>query len=75
MRIYGIYKDGTDELICRAGMQGDADTENRLMDLGGGEGRERGTNGESSVETYALPHVKQPVGICWMTQGTPTRAL
>ena len=40
-------------------MQGDADTENRLMDLGGGEGRERGTNGESSIETYTLSYVKQ----------------
>ena len=31
-----------------------------------------GTNGESSVETYALPYVKQPVGISCTTQGAQT---
>ena len=41
--------------------------------VGGGKG---GMNGESSMETYTLPYVKQmPAGICWMTQGTQTRAL
>ena len=33
MHIYGIQKDGTDEPICRVASNGDADTENRLMDL------------------------------------------
>ena len=38
---------------------GDADIENRLMDMevGSKEG-EGGTNGESNTETYTLPYVK-----------------
>ena len=47
--IYGIYKDGTDELICRAGQQWrDTDIETYGHLMGGGEG---GTNGKSSMET------------------------
>ena len=38
------------------GSNGDADTENRLVDTG--QVRESGTNGESSTETYTLPYVK-----------------
>ena len=39
------------------GNNGDADTENRLVDTGGeGEG---GTTGESRLETYLLPYIKQ----------------
>ena len=45
------------------------------MDMGGGEEGEDEMNGESSVETYTLPYVKQPMGICCMTQGTQTGAL
>ena len=29
-------------------------------------------NGESGMEAYPLPYVKQPMEICWMTQGTLT---
>ena len=40
--------------------------------VGGGEGE---TNGESSMETYPLPHVRQmPVGIHCVTQGAQTSA-
>ena len=36
---------------------------------------EGGTNGESGMETYPLPHVKQmPVGIHCVTQGAQTSA-
>ena len=41
-----------------AGSNGDADTENRLVDTGVGEGEDE-MNGESSMETYTLPYVKQ----------------
>ena len=40
------------------GSDGDADIENRLMDTGGGEEGEGGTNGESSMEVHTLPYVK-----------------
>ena len=40
-----------------AGSNGDADTENRLVDTGVGEG-EGEMNGESSMETYTLPYGK-----------------
>ena len=38
--------------------KGDADTENRLTDIGSGEEGEGETNGESSKEACTLPHVK-----------------
>ena len=40
MHIYGIYKDSTDEPICRAAME--TQTENRLMDTEGWGGGRRG---------------------------------
>ena len=40
------------------GSNGDADRENRLSDIDVGEG-EGGMDGESSRETYTLPHVKR----------------
>ena len=71
--MYGIQEAGTDEPVCRAAV-GDADIENRLVDtVGEGEG---GANGDSSMETYKWPHIKQRAsGICCMTQGTQTGAL
>ena len=39
-----------------AGSNGDADTENRLVDTEGES--EAGTNGESSMEAYTLPYVE-----------------
>ena len=39
MHIYGIYKDGAKEFICRAAME--KQTENRLLDMGRGEERVR----------------------------------
>ena len=36
---------------------------------------EGGTNGEGNMEIYMLPQVKQPAGICCMTQGAHTSAL
>ena len=38
---------------------GDADIANRLMDMGSGEEEGGGTNGESNMEAYTLPCVKQ----------------
>ena len=55
MQTYGIWKDSTDEPICRAAME-DTDIEKRLADTVGEE--EAGTNWESSMETYLLPYVK-----------------
>ena len=49
----GIYKDGTEEAVCKALMQ--MQTENRLIDTGIGLEREGETNGESNVKTYTLP--------------------
>ena len=34
-----------------------------------------GMNWESSIETYTLPYVKQPVGICSLVQGVQSHAL
>ena len=36
---------------------GDADKENRLVNMGHREG-ESGMNGESSIESYTLPYLK-----------------
>ena len=70
--IYGIQKDGTEGSICRAALE--TQTENRLMDKGGGEKGEM--NGESSMEAYTPTYVnRQPMGICYMTQGTQMGAL
>ena len=41
------------------GSNGDADMENRLMDMGQEEKGESGMNGESCMEAYTLPYVKQ----------------
>ena len=49
MDIYGIWKDGTDEPICRAGME--TDTGNRLVDTG--EGKER----VGRVERVRVEHI------------------
>ena len=63
------------ELEC-PGQATDIDNEKRLTDMvGEGEEGEGGTNGESNMETYTLPYVKQPMKICCMTQGTQTRTL
>ena len=55
--IYGIYKEGNDEHICRAAME--TQTETRLMDKGSrgveGEGE---TNGEGSTVEYTITYVK-----------------
>ena len=46
MHIYGIYKDGTDEIICRA------ETWEQTYGHGSGEEEEGGIYGESNMETY-----------------------
>ena len=52
------------------GSSGDANIEKRLVDtVGEGEG---GTNWKSNIETYILPHVKQPRGIGCGIQGAET---
>ena len=52
--MYGIQKDSTDEPICRATVV----VENRRGHEGEGED---GTNGESTMNAYTLPYVKQIV--------------
>ena len=41
------------------GSNGDADIENRPMNKSGGEEEEGEVNGESSMEAYTLPYIKQ----------------
>ena len=54
MHIYGIWKKGTNEPLCRAGI--DTDVENRLVGTAGeGEG---GMNQESRIDVHTLPCVK-----------------
>ena len=45
------------------------------MDKGWGEEGEGEIYGESGMEAYTLTYVKQPMGICCMTQGTQTGLL
>ena len=62
------------EPICRAAME----TQTQRTDLwtwGSVEEGEGGMYGESKMETYTLPYVKQPMGICCVTQGIQTSAL
>ena len=55
MHIYGIFKAGTDEPVCRAAVE----TQTQRTDLRTQWGKERAGQTESSMETYTLPHVKQ----------------
>ena len=49
------------------GYNGDINLENELVDtVGEEEGR---MNGESSIDIYTLPYVKQLVGSCYIIQG------
>ena len=55
MHIYGIYKDGNDDLICKTAK--DTDIKNRLLDsVGESEG---GMIYEKSIETCILSYVKK----------------
>ena len=46
------------------------------MDKDGEKEGEGEMNAESSMDAYTLTYVnRQPMGICWMTQGTQTGAL
>ena len=59
------------------GSNGNTDTENTLMGMGGREEEEGEMNGESSMEAYILPYVKLIVNgnfFC-ITQRIQTRAL
>ena len=42
--------------MCSQSSSGDADTENRLMDKGGGEEGEGEMNGESIMDAYTLTY-------------------
>ena len=50
--IYGIQKDGTDEVICRAAMETQTQKTDLWTRCGGGEEGEGGMYGESNMETY-----------------------
>ena len=67
----GMQKDGTDEPMCRAAMEMKTDRTSLWAWWGAVSGKERVGQMESSMNTYTLTYV----GICWMTQGTQTRAL
>ena len=55
MHIYGISKNGTEEPICRAGLE----TKTCRMDMWTQQGEEEGgTNWEISTEIHTLPCVK-----------------
>ena len=48
----------------------------QTYERGVGEEGEGGIYRESNIYTYTLPYVKwQPMGICWMTQGTQIGAM
>ena len=55
IHIYGIYKNGTDESVCRAGIETQTERTDIMDTPGKGEG---GMNWESSVEIYTLSCVK-----------------
>ena len=54
--IYGIQKDGTDEPVCRAAME--TQTQQTALRTGIQGRKERGMDGESSMET-CIPDVNQ----------------
>ena len=61
----GREKGRKDKVSYLQGSSGYTDIENRLMDkVVEGEEGEGGIYGESNMETYTLPYVKQTVGIC-----------
>ena len=53
--IYDIQKNGTDEAVCRAGIE--MQTQNQHVDAA--EEGEGGPKGKSSTDLYTLPCVKQ----------------
>ena len=62
-------------LIHLQGSNEETDTENRLIDTGGGEEGEAEIYG-GVTGTLPLPYVnREPVGNCWMAQETQTGAL
>ena len=62
IHIYGIYKDGNDNPICKT--EKDTDVQNRLLDsMGEGEG---GIFRENNIETCLLSRVKQITSPGWM---------
>jgi len=52
MHMYGIYKNGTDKTICRAGIE----TNREWTCAHNGTG---GMNWEIGIDIYTLPYVKQ----------------
>ena len=55
--VCGIYKNGTDEPICRAAM--DSQTQRADLWTWGRQAGEGGMKGESNMEIYTLTYVKQ----------------
>ena len=77
--VHGVTKESdTTEQLNNNNTTGLTAVTSREQTYGHGWGRgdgDGGTNRQSSMETCTLPYVKQPTGICYMTQGTQTRAL
>ena len=70
--IYGIQKNGSDEPICRPGIEVQMQS---MEDLWTQKGKERDTNGQSSTDICTPPYVKQLAGSCCIAQGTQLTAL
>ena len=71
--IYGIWKDGTDESICRAAIE--TLTQRDIWTWGLGR-KERVGCTEKVTWKLILPYeIREPMGICCTTQGTQTWVL
>ena len=71
--IYGIWKNDTDEPMCRAWVE----TQMYRMDFWTWRGKENGTNWDSSIDIYMLPCAanRQLAGSCYRVQEAQLSAL
>ena len=71
--VYGIYKNGTDEPICKEGME----TQMQRMDLWTQQGKGRAGRIERVVLTFVYHHVwnRQLAGSCCVTRGAQPGSL
>ena len=69
--IYGIQKNGTEEFIYREAIE----KQIQRIDMDMGREEERVRCMERLTQKLTLLYVKQPMGICCMSQGTQAGAL
>ena len=67
MHIYGILKNGTDEPICKEGME----TQMQRMDVCTQQGKERAGRIESSIDICIPPCVKHTASGELLCTGSP----